>query len=109
MTDASQLDGADRTVTNASMDIYLPALPRISDSLSASPSLVQLTITSYVVGIAVGQLVIGPAQRRSRSPTSTDGRHDGLRDRLGAVRICTEHLRALRPALRAGMLAPPGW
>jgi len=47
-------------VTSGSLDIYLPALPRISDSLSASPSLVQLTITSYVVGIAVGQLVIGP-------------------------------------------------
>jgi MFS transporter, DHA1 family, multidrug resistance protein len=46
------------------LDMYLPSLPRISRDLHASTSAVQLTISACLVGIAVGQLVIGPISDR---------------------------------------------
>ncbi|MET4428286.1 DHA1 family bicyclomycin/chloramphenicol resistance-like MFS transporter [Mycolicibacterium sp. 624] len=42
------------------IDMYLPALPRIADDLSVSSSIVQLTLTGTLAGLALGQLVIGP-------------------------------------------------
>ncbi len=42
------------------IDMYLPAFPRIADDLRASDSSVQLTLTGMLLGLAVGQLVIGP-------------------------------------------------
>lgn len=42
------------------IDMYLPAFPRISDELAANESQVQLTLTGMLLGLAVGQLVIGP-------------------------------------------------
>lgn len=42
------------------IDMYLPALPRIAEDLSVSSSVVQLTLTGTLAGLAVGQLVIGP-------------------------------------------------
>lgn len=41
-------------------DLYLPALPQIADDLNAPESLIQLTLTATMVGLALGQLVIGP-------------------------------------------------
>jgi len=43
-----------------SMDLYLPAFPQLADDLGAGPAAVQLTLTADVVGIVVGQLVLGP-------------------------------------------------
>jgi DHA1 family bicyclomycin/chloramphenicol resistance-like MFS transporter len=43
-----------------SIDLYLPALPNLTDDLSASPSSVQLTLTGILVGLGFGQLLIGP-------------------------------------------------
>ena len=43
-----------------SMDLYLPALPALTRDLGGSPSLVQLTLTACLLGLAVGQLVAGP-------------------------------------------------
>lgn len=42
------------------IDMYLPALPRIAEDLSVSSSIVQLTLTGTLAGLALGQLVIGP-------------------------------------------------
>ena len=42
------------------IDMYLPALPRIADELSVSSSVVQLTLTGTLAGLALGQLIIGP-------------------------------------------------
>lgn len=47
------------------IDMYLPALPEISRDLQASPSAVQLSLTGCLVGIAVGQLVVGPISDRA--------------------------------------------
>jgi DHA1 family bicyclomycin/chloramphenicol resistance-like MFS transporter len=43
-----------------SIDMYLPALPELADDLGAAPSLVQLTLTACLLGLAAGQLVGGP-------------------------------------------------
>lgn len=41
-------------------DMYLPVLPHIGAEFGASASLVQLTLTGFFVGMAVGQLLSGP-------------------------------------------------
>jgi len=41
-------------------DMYLPALPTMVGDLGSTASGVQLTLTTFLVGLAVGQLVIGP-------------------------------------------------
>src|SRR4051794_25365314 len=42
------------------LDMYLPALPRLSDDFGVDASLGQLTLTACLAGLAVGQLVAGP-------------------------------------------------
>lgn len=42
-----------------SVDMYLPAFPRISGELLAPQSLIQLTLTACVLGLAFGQIVAG--------------------------------------------------
>ncbi|TPG36041.1 multidrug effflux MFS transporter [Mycolicibacterium hodleri] len=42
------------------IDMYLPALPRIAQDYAVSSSVVQLTLTGTLAGLAIGQLVIGP-------------------------------------------------
>ncbi|GGV57552.1 multidrug effflux MFS transporter [Streptomyces massasporeus] len=42
------------------IDLYLPALPQVSADLHVSQTVTQLTLTAFMIGIAVGQLVLGP-------------------------------------------------
>jgi DHA1 family bicyclomycin/chloramphenicol resistance-like MFS transporter len=42
------------------VDMYLPALPAVTRDLMTTPATVQLTLTGTLVGLAVGQLVLGP-------------------------------------------------
>jgi MFS transporter, DHA1 family, multidrug resistance protein len=42
------------------IDMYLPALPTIRAELGTSSAAVQLTLTGTLIGLALGQLVIGP-------------------------------------------------
>lgn len=46
------------------MDMYLPALPEVTDSLHAPATTVQLTLTACLAGMALGQLLIGPMSDR---------------------------------------------
>ncbi len=41
-------------------DFYLPALPQMTIDLSTNASLVQLSLTACLLGMALGQFVIGP-------------------------------------------------
>lgn len=43
-----------------SLDMYLPALPGMTDSLDTSAALTQLTLTACMLGLALGQLIAGP-------------------------------------------------
>ena len=42
------------------IDTYLPALPSITRDLAASESAVQLTLTGILLGMGLGQLLVGP-------------------------------------------------
>lgn len=46
------------------IDMYLPSLPQISRDLHAATWAVQLSITGCLIGIAVGQLIVGPISDR---------------------------------------------
>ncbi|SNS43530.1 MFS transporter, DHA1 family, bicyclomycin/chloramphenicol resistance protein [Geodermatophilus pulveris] len=52
--------GAFVAVGPLTIDMYLPALPTIATELGTTPALVQLTLTGTLVGLALGQLVLGP-------------------------------------------------
>ena len=41
-------------------DTYLAALPQVQATLGTSPTVVQLTMTFFIAGMAVGQLLAGP-------------------------------------------------
>lgn len=43
-----------------SLDMYLPALPRVADDLSTTASYAQLSLTACMIGLAVGQVFVGP-------------------------------------------------
>ncbi|MEV1016486.1 multidrug effflux MFS transporter [Micromonospora sp. NPDC049751] len=42
------------------IDMYLPALPAITTGLQTTETAVQLTLTGTLIGLALGQLLIGP-------------------------------------------------
>lgn len=43
-----------------SIDMYLPALPDIAKEIHTTPSLVQLSLTFFLLGLSLGQLLAGP-------------------------------------------------
>lgn len=43
-----------------SVDMYLPALPRMTGDLHASEATLQFTLTAFILGLAAGQLIAGP-------------------------------------------------
>lgn len=51
-------------------DMYVPAFPAVADDLAGTATQVQLTLTTFFVGMALGQLVGGPVsdQRGRRRP-----------------------------------------
>lgn len=46
------------------VDMYLPAFTDLADDLGTSAASVQLTLTTFLIGLAVGQLFIGPLSDR---------------------------------------------
>lgn len=43
-----------------SIDMYLPSLPILANDLGTSTSLAQLSLTACLLGLAIGQLLLGP-------------------------------------------------
>ena len=57
-----------------SISVYLPALPSLTEALGASPAQGQLTMTLYLAGFAIAQLVYGPlSDRLGRRPMMIAG------------------------------------
>ncbi|WP_025762036.1 multidrug effflux MFS transporter [Dyadobacter tibetensis] len=52
--------GALATISPFSIDMYLPGFPAIAVDLGTSINKVQLSLTSYLIGISIGQLIYGP-------------------------------------------------
>ena len=57
-----------------STDLYLPSLPAMTEAFNADVSQVQLTLSMFVVGFALAQLIYGPiSDRFGRRPTMIAG------------------------------------
>ncbi|GAL12948.1 MFS family multidrug transport protein [Vibrio astriarenae] len=52
--------GAIGALTPLAIDMYLPAMPDIARDLNVTPGEVQITLTMYTAGFAIGQLIHGP-------------------------------------------------
>ena len=52
--------GALSTVTPFAIDMYLPAFSEIARDFGTTPARISLSVTSYFVGVAIGQLIYGP-------------------------------------------------
>lgn len=76
-----------------SIDMYLPALPTMTDDLHTTDATLQLTLTAFVIGLAVGQLVIGPV-------SDAFGRRKPLLIGM-AVYVAASILAALSPTVEA--------
>jgi DHA1 family bicyclomycin/chloramphenicol resistance-like MFS transporter len=52
-----------------SIDMYLPSFPRLAAEFGATPGQVQLTLSAFFLGFALGQLLYGPlSDRYGRKP-----------------------------------------
>lgn len=61
--------GALNAITPFSIDMYLPAFPRIAADFNTSIEKVALSVSTYFLGFAIGQLVYGPLlDRFGRKP-----------------------------------------
>jgi DHA1 family bicyclomycin/chloramphenicol resistance-like MFS transporter len=78
-------------------DMYVPAFPLVGRDLSASAAQVQLTLTTFFIGMALGQLVGGPVSDRI-------GRRRPLLVSL-AVLVAASLLCAVSPDVAAMMAA----
>lgn len=47
-----------------STDMHLPALPDIAEGLDTTPAMTQLTVSASLIGLALGQLFVGPLSDR---------------------------------------------
>lgn len=73
------------------IDLYLPTLPAIARDYGTTPAVVQLTLSTFFVGMALGQLFFGPlSDRIGRRPTILIG---------CAVYIAASLLCALAPTI----------
>jgi MFS transporter, DHA1 family, multidrug resistance protein len=52
--------GSLATISPFSIDMYLPGFPTIAEDLNTTIAAVQLSLTSYFIGIAAGQILYGP-------------------------------------------------
>jgi DHA1 family bicyclomycin/chloramphenicol resistance-like MFS transporter len=52
--------GALTSVSPFSIDMYLPAFSMIASDFQTTPARISLSVTSYFIGIALGQLLYGP-------------------------------------------------
>jgi DHA1 family bicyclomycin/chloramphenicol resistance-like MFS transporter len=78
------------TLSPLTTDLYLPAFPAVGRDLHAGAPAVQLTLTAYLVGVAVGQLVAGPI-------SDAVGRRTPMRLGLAAY-VATTVLAAVAPS-----------
>ncbi len=56
------------------MNIFLPSMPAMADIMATDKATVQLTLTLYLIGMAVGQVIYGPlSDRFGRRPLILSG------------------------------------
>jgi len=52
--------GALATVTPFAIDLYLPAFSQVADDFGTTPARISLSVSSYFIGMAIGQILYGP-------------------------------------------------
>lgn len=61
-------------LASLAMDIYLPVVPSMPGSLNTTPSVIQLTLSLYMVLLGLGQVAFGPiSDRVGRRPVLLSG------------------------------------
>lgn len=61
-------------LASLAMDIYLPVVPAMPAELGTSPEIVQLTLSLYLLGLGLGQILFGPlSDRIGRRPVVLGG------------------------------------
>jgi MFS transporter, DHA1 family, multidrug resistance protein len=65
--------GALTTISPFTIDMYLPAFSKIAADFHTTPARISLSVTSYFIGLAIGQLLYGPLLDRfgRRAPLYT--------------------------------------
>ena len=89
--------GALMAVAPLSIDMYLPGFPAVAREFGVAPGAVQLTLATFFVGLAIGQLFYGPISDRF-------GRKKPL-----YVGYTLYGLASLGCALAPGVTALAGW
>lgn len=79
--------GALTTVSPFSIDMYLPAFAQIADDLQTTPARVSLSVSSYFIGLALGQILYGPLLDRFGRKRPL---YIGLSAYLVATLFCTQ-------------------
>ena len=72
------------------LNIFIPSMPGLQATFGADYATVQLTLTFYLVSLAVSQLFLGPISDRFRPAPGVPRRHDALHRRQSGL-----HLRKL--------------
>ena len=61
-------------LASLAMDIYLPVVPLMPEALGTSPSVIQLTLSLYMITLGFGQIAFGPiSDRIGRRPVLLGG------------------------------------
>jgi DHA1 family florfenicol/chloramphenicol resistance protein-like MFS transporter len=61
-------------LASLAMDIYLPVVPAMPAALGTSPATIQLTLSLYLLGLGLGQILFGPlSDRIGRRPVLLAG------------------------------------
>ncbi|MFS1416615.1 Bcr/CflA family drug resistance efflux transporter [Vibrio sp. 10N.286.49.C2] len=92
--------GAIGALTPLAIDMYLPAMPTIAQDLGVNAGAVQITLTVYTAGFALGQLLHGPlADSYGRRPVLLFGVFFfGIASAVSATTTSIESLTLVRTA-----------
>jgi DHA1 family bicyclomycin/chloramphenicol resistance-like MFS transporter len=91
-------------IGSMSLNILVPAVPRLADLFSADVEIIQLTISLYIVGLALAQLMCGPlSDRFGRRPVILAGFALATCASLGAIVATSANMLILMRVLQATM------